>query len=172
MKSHFMMKKNETGSVPNKLRENVAFRLETERIRRKLTHKEFVILIRSGAPDERFSYGTYIKTHRRENNVTLRTLDHIAQTLGITIADLLYGEETAPDWARKLDAAALRLRLSKQLEKARESRGIPQVTFAKYLNIAEVTYGKIMHQKTNFTVDTVAVIAAGVGKSPVEFLFG
>ena len=97
------MKTDEHGIVLNPLRAAVAARLEKERAKRDVTHKDLVELLRRGTPDGKFSYGTYIKTLRQENNVTLRTLAHMAATLDISIADFLYGEASAPQWTRKMD---------------------------------------------------------------------
>jgi transcriptional regulator with XRE-family HTH domain len=171
VRSYTTIQTDADGLVLNPLREKVAKRLETERVRRKLTQKDFVCLLRQGMPDRRFSYDTYIRTARRSNNITLSSLERMACTLNITIADFLYGAETAPDWVRRLDGPDLRALLSHRLEKAREQSAGTQADFAGRLGIAEKTYRKIIRQKTNFTIDTVTVIANSVGETPLAFLF-
>jgi len=171
VRSYTTIKTDADGLILNPLREKVAKRLETERFTRKLTQKAFVCMLRQGMPDRRFSYETYIRTARRSNNITLGSLERMARTLDITIADFLYGAETAPDWAKRLDGADLRALLSRRLEQARERSVGTQADFAERLGIAEKTYRKIVRQKTNFTIDTLTVIANGVGETPLAFLF-
>ena len=172
MKSHYKMVADEGGSIPNPLRANIAECLENERAKRKLNRKEFVALLREDAPDKRFSYGTYINTIHKRNNITLRSLEHIAKTLNISIGDLLHGKQPAPVWVRKLTALDIRTLLAIEAEKARDARGMSKVGFAKFLGLAEVTYGKLSDKKANFTIDTVAAIAISLEKAPLEFLFG
>jgi len=171
VKTHYRMHADENGVVPNPLRENISKRLEIERSLRKLTRKEFVNLLRQDAPQQRFSYGTYIKTVNCDNNITLRSLEQISQTLKISIGELLHGDQAAPNWIKSLNSRDLRLLFAVQSEKAREHMGLPKVAFAKFLGIAEVTYGKITDKRSNFTVDTIAIIAFGIDKDPLEFLF-
>lgn len=166
------MRTDEHGIVLNPLRAAVASRLETERAKRDITHKELVELLRRGTPDGKFSYGTYIKTLRQENNVTLRTLAHMAATLDIAIADFLYGDAAAPDWTRKMDTGSIRQRLAMRLELAREKRNLHRYKFAKFLGVGEVTYFKLERGAANVTVDTIAVVAKALDQEPLDFLFG
>ncbi|MFK3668502.1 hypothetical protein ACI2JN_25085 [Ochrobactrum teleogrylli] len=165
------MQADESGVVPNPLRGYIATRLEIERNLRQLTRKEFVSLLRQDAPQQRFSYGTYIRTVNGNNNITLRSLEHISQTLNISIGELLHGDHATPNWVKSLNTRDLRLLFAVQSEKARENLGLTKVAFAKFLGIAEVTYGKITDKRANFTVDTIAIVAFGVEKDPLEFLF-
>ncbi|PJO48218.1 transcriptional regulator [Ochrobactrum sp. MYb29] len=166
------MAADEGGAVPNPLRDNIAICLENERAKRKLNRKQFVALLREDAPEKRFSYGTYINTINKKNNITLRSLEHIAKTLDISIGDLLYGKQPAPAWVRKLNALDIRTLLAIEAEKARDARRMSKVGFANFLGLAEVTYGKISDKKANFTIDTIAAIAIGLEMKPLKFLFG
>lgn len=166
-----LMKKDLHGNVANPLRPLIAKGLEKARNNRGLTQKDFVDFLRDGTPDGKFSYGTYIKTIQEKNNITLKSLSEIANTLKISVADLMFGENDAPEWTRSLNDMALRYRLALQLERIREKRAMTRVAFAKLIGIAEVTYNKLEHGRSNVTIDTIAAIALSLGVDPLEFLF-
>lgn len=172
VRNHPAITKNEHGVVANPLRSAIAARLELERQKREVTHKELVAMLRRGTPDGKFSYGTYVKTARQQNNITLKTLTHMAATLGITIADFLFGTEKAQAWMRKLDSDSIRRRLAIRIEVAREKHGLHRYEFAKYLGIAEATYFKIERGTANISVDTITAIAKALNLEPLELLFG
>ena len=104
------MKRDDGGVVNNPLRANIALTLERERARRGLSHMHMAELFRT-AEGEKLAYRTYIQTVRQKNNVTLTTLQIMANGLQVSFAGLLAGGKKVPEWAHRLDDYAIRKRL-------------------------------------------------------------
>ncbi|WP_244840110.1 hypothetical protein [Mesorhizobium sp. 131-2-5] len=60
----------------------------------------------------KLAYRTDIQTVRQKNNVTLTTLQIMANGLQVSFAGLLAGGKKVPEWAHRLDDNAIRKRLA------------------------------------------------------------
>ncbi|TKB25716.1 MAG: transcriptional regulator, partial [Mesorhizobium sp.] len=102
---------NEAGEVNNPLRDNIAWFLEAERQKRELPHQHMAGLFKT-SPGQGLAYRTYIRTMRKRNNVTLRTVEQMAQALEVSIATILVGGAELEPWAHKLTEKSIRARLA------------------------------------------------------------
>jgi hypothetical protein len=84
---HRFMPINEDGTAANPLRAYIARVIERERRERRLKHKEMLLLFRKNA-DHRLGLSTYYKTLHRKNNLTLSTVQILADGLGLSVAHL------------------------------------------------------------------------------------
>ncbi|WP_256754667.1 helix-turn-helix transcriptional regulator [Mesorhizobium sp. Mes31] len=168
MRAHRFIKRDEEGAVVNPLRSNVAAFLESERKRRKLFHQDMAALLRSG---EGLSYRTYIQTCRRNNNVTLRTLESMARALGVSIAAMLAGDAKIEDWAHALGDDDIRRRLADVINNERLNRRLLRKEMAELMGVAQMTYIKLERGQGNISVDTIAGIAGALERDPATFLF-
>lgn len=164
------MKRDDGGVVNNPLRANIALTLERERARRGLSHMHMAELFRT-AEGEKLAYRTYIQTVRQKNNVTLTTLQIMANGLHVSVAELLYGGKKLPEWARQLDETAIRKRLAHIIDMERQRRNMLRYEMAELIGVAEATFMKLERASGNISVDTIAAIAKALKLDPATFLF-
>jgi len=164
------MKRDDGGVVNNPLRVNIALTLERERARRGLTHMHMAELFRT-ADGEKLAYRTYIQTVRQKNNVTLTTLQIMANGLQVSVAGLLAGGKKVPDWAHRLDDNAIRKRLAHIIDFERQRRTLHRYEMATLIGVAEATFTKLERASGNVSVDSIAAIAKALKLDPATFLF-
>lgn len=164
------MKRDDDGVVDNPLRTNIAATLERERARRALPHMHMAELFRT-AEGQKLAYRTYIQTVRRRNNVTLTTLQMMANSLDVSVAELLVGSEELPEWARRLDDTSIRQRLAQIINTERNRRNLLRYEMADLIGVAEATFVKLERASGNISVDTIAAIAKTLEFDPATFLF-
>ncbi|MEI9425379.1 helix-turn-helix domain-containing protein [Mesorhizobium sp. Cs1299R1N1] len=161
---------NEAGGVNNPLRDNIAAFLDAERRKRKLRHQDMAELFKT-APGQGLAYRTYIRTTRKRNNVTLRTLEHMAQALQVSIATLLGGGAEVEPWAHKLTEKSIRTRLAAIINSERERRNLVRYQMAELLGVSDITFTKLERAAGNVSVDTIAAVGEALGRDPATFLF-
>jgi transcriptional regulator with XRE-family HTH domain len=164
------MKRDDGGVVNNPLRANIALTLERERARRGLSHMHMAELFRT-PEGEKLAYRTYIQTVRQKNNVTLTTLQIMANGLEVSFAGLLAGGKKVPEWAHRLDDNAIRKRLAHIIDFERQRRNLHRYEMAELIGVAEATYMKLERASGNISVDTIAAIAKALKLDPATFLF-
>lgn len=164
------MKRNDDGVVDNPLRANIATTLERERARRALPHMHMAELFRT-AEGQKLAYRTYIQTVRQRNNVTLTTLQMMASSLGMSVAELLVGDKRLPEWACQLDETSIRQRLSHIINTERKGRNLFRYEMADLIGVAEATFVKLERASGNVSIDTIAAIAKTLELDPATFLF-
>ncbi|OWK20059.1 hypothetical protein AJ88_35785 [Mesorhizobium amorphae CCBAU 01583] len=164
------MKRDDGGVVNNPLRANIALTLERERARRGLSHMHMAKLFRT-AEGEKLAYRTYIQTVRQKNNVTLTTLQIMANGLHVSVAELLSGGKKLPEWAHQLDETAIRKRLANIIDMERQRRNMFRYEMAELIGVAEATFMKLERASGNISVDTIAAIAKALKLDPATFLF-
>lgn len=170
MRIHRFMLPNEAGEVNNPLRDNIAWFLETERRRRKLRHQHMAELFKT-SPGQGLAYRTYIRTMRKRNNVTLRTVEQMAQALEVSIATLLVGDAAVEPWAHKLTEKSIRARLAAIINSERKRRNLVRYQMAELLGVSEITFTKLERASGNISVDTIAAVGEALGRDPATFLF-
>ncbi|MER9949634.1 helix-turn-helix transcriptional regulator [Mesorhizobium sp. M0047] len=170
VRTHRFMRRNGNGEVDNPLRSNIATVLEAERRRRRLRHQDMAQLFHT-SPGEGLAYRTYIKTARRRNNVTLRTLDMMARSLRISIAALLTARTDIEPWVHELEDHSIRRRLGAILNSERARRNLLLYQMAELIGVSEITFGKLERGAGNVSVDTIAGIAKSLCLDPTTFLF-
>ncbi|WP_258052413.1 helix-turn-helix domain-containing protein [Mesorhizobium sp. INR15] len=156
--------------VDNPLRANIALTLERERARRGLSHMHMAELFRT-PEGEKLAYRTYIQTVRQKNNVTLTTLQIMANGLEVSVAGLLVGGKKVPEWAHRLDDNAIRKRLAHIIDFERQRRTLHRYEMATLIGVAEATFTKLERASGNVSVDTIAAIAKALKLDPAAFLF-
>ncbi|TIN16221.1 MAG: helix-turn-helix transcriptional regulator [Mesorhizobium sp.] len=161
---------NEEGEVNNPLRDNIAALLDTERRKRKLRHQQMAELFKT-SPGQGLAYRTYIRTTKKRNNVTLRTLEQMAQALQVSIATLLVGGAEVEPWAHKLSEKSIRARLADIIKSERERRNLVRYQMAELLGVSEITFTKLERADGNVSIDTIAAIGEALGRDPATFLF-
>jgi transcriptional regulator with XRE-family HTH domain len=161
---------NEAGEVNNPLRHNIGSFLETERRRRKLRHQQMAGLFKT-SPGQGLAYRTYIRTAKKRNNVTLRTIEQMAQAMQVSIATLLVGSAEVEPWAHKLTEKSIRARLANIINSERERRNLFLYQMAELLGVSEITLNKLAEADGNVSVDTIAAVGKALGRDPVTFLF-
>ncbi|RWX59468.1 XRE family transcriptional regulator [Mesorhizobium sp. M4B.F.Ca.ET.089.01.1.1] len=161
---------NEAGEVNNPLRDNIGSFLEIERRRRKLRHQQMAELFKT-SPGQGLAYRTYIRTTRKRNNVTLRTVEHMAQALQVSIATLLVGGAEVEPWAHNLTEKSIRGRLAGIINSERERRNLLRYQMAELLGVSEITLNKLADADGNVSVDTIAAIGEALSRDPATFLF-
>ncbi|MER8823224.1 helix-turn-helix domain-containing protein [Mesorhizobium sp. M0991] len=164
------MKRDDAGVVNNPLRANIALTLERERAKRGLSHMHMAELFRT-ADGEKLAYRTYIQTVRQKNNVTLTTLQIMAEGLQVSFAELLAGGKKVPEWAHRLDDNAIRKRLARIIDFERQRRTLHRYEMAELIGVAEATFTKLERASGNISVDTIAAIAKALKLNPATFLF-
>ncbi|WP_036263596.1 helix-turn-helix transcriptional regulator [Mesorhizobium sp. WSM2561] len=164
------MQPNEAGEVNNPLRDNIAAFLETERRKRKHRHQDMAELFKT-SPGQGLAYRTYIRTTKKRNNVTLRTLENMAQALQVSIATLLVGGAEVEPSAHKLTEKSIRTRLAAIINSERERRNLLRYQMAELLGISEITFTKLERATGNVSVDTIAAVGEALGRDPATFLF-
>lgn len=164
------MKRDDGGVVNNPLRANIALTLERERARRGLSHMHMAELFRT-PEGEKMAYRTYIQTVRQKNNVTLTTLQVMANGLQLSVAGLLIGGKKVPEWAHRLDDNAIRKRLAYIIDFERQRRTLHRYEMATLIGVAEATFTKLERASGNVSVDTIAAIAKALKLDPATFLF-
>jgi transcriptional regulator with XRE-family HTH domain len=164
------MKRDNDGVVDNPLRANIATTLERERARRALPHMHMAELFRT-AEGQKLAYRTYIQTVRQRNNVTLTTLQMMASSLDLAVAELLVGSEELPEWVHRLDETSIRQRLAHIINTERKQRNILRYEMAELIGVAEATFVKLERASGNVSVDTIAAIAKALELDPATFLF-
>lgn len=170
MRLHRFMKRDDGGVVNNPLRANIALTLERERARRGISHMHMAELFRT-AEGEKLAYRTYIQTVRQKNNVTLTTLQVMANGLQLSFAGLLAGGKKVPEWAHRLDDNAIRKRLAHIIDFERQRRTLHRYEMAELIGVAEATFTKLERASGNVSVDTIAAIAKALKLDPATFLF-
>jgi len=164
------MKRDDAGLVNNPLRANIAVTLERERAKRGLSHMHMAELFRT-ADGEKLAYRTYIQTVRQKNNVTLTTLQVMANGLQLSVAGLVIGGKKVPEWAHRLDDNAIRKRLAHIIDFERQRRTLHRYEMATLIGVAEATFTKLERASGNVSVDTIAAIAKALKLDPATFLF-
>ncbi|MBB6414178.1 helix-turn-helix domain-containing protein [Mesorhizobium sangaii] len=165
------MKRDDAGAVNNPLRANIALTLERERAKRGLSHMHMAELFRT-AEGEKLAYRTYIQTVRQKNNVTLTTLQIMANGLHVAVAELLSGgKKKLPERAHQLDETAIRRRLAHIIDMERQRRNMLRYEMAELIGVAEATFMKLERASGNISVDTIAAIAKALKLDPATFLF-
>ncbi|MER9566119.1 MULTISPECIES: helix-turn-helix transcriptional regulator [unclassified Mesorhizobium] len=164
------MKRDDAGAVDNPLRVNIATVLERQRAKRGLSHMHMAELFRT-PEGEGLAYRTYIQTVRQKNNVTLTTLQIMANGLQVSVAELLSGGKKVPEWAHQLDETAIRKRLARIIDMERQRRNMLRYEMAKLIGVAEATFMKLERASGNISVDTIAAIAKALKLDPRTFLF-
>ncbi|WP_292502330.1 helix-turn-helix transcriptional regulator [Mesorhizobium sp.] len=154
----------------NPLRDNIAAVLDTERRKRKLRHQQMAELFKI-SPGQGLAYRTYIRTTKKRNNVTLRTLEQMAQALQLSIATLLVGGAEVEPWAHRLSEKSIRARLAGIINSERERRNLVRYQMAELLGVSEITFTKLERADGNVSVDTIAAIGEALGRDPATFLF-
>ncbi|RWI89898.1 MAG: XRE family transcriptional regulator [Mesorhizobium sp.] len=154
----------------NPLRDNIAAFLEAERRKRKLRHQAMAELFKT-SPGQGLAYRTYIRTTRRRNNVTLRTVEQMAEALQVSIATLLLGGVAVEPWAHKLTEKSIRARLAAIINNERERRNLARYQMAELLGVSEITFTKLERATGNVSIDTIAAIGEALGRDPATFLF-
>lgn len=170
MRLHRFMDRDDAGLVNNPLRINIALTLERERAKRGLSHMHMAELFRT-AEGEKLAYRTYIQTVRQKNNVTLTTLQIMANGLHVSVAELLSGGKKLPEWAHQLDETAIRKRLAHIIDMERQRRNMLRYEMAELIGVAEATFMKLERASGNISVDTIAAIAKALKLDPTMFLF-
>ncbi|BAB54616.1 helix-turn-helix domain-containing protein [Mesorhizobium japonicum] len=170
VRTHRFMKRNGKGEVDNPLRANIATVLEAERRQRRLRHQDMAKLFHT-SPGKGLAYRTYIKTARRKNNVTLRTLDMMARSLRISIATLLTAKTDIEPWVHELGDQSIRKRLGAIINSERERRNLLRYQMAELIGVSEITFAKLERGAGNISVDTIAGIAKSLCLDPTAFLF-
>lgn len=170
MRLHRFMKRDDGGVVNNPLRANIALTLERERARRGLSHMHMAELFRT-AEGEKLAYRTYIQTVRQKNNITLTTLQIMADGLHMSVAALLSGGKKLPELAHQLDEIAIRKRLAHIIDMERQRRNLLRYEMAELIGVAEATFMKLERANGNISVDTIAAIARALKLDPATFLF-
>ncbi|TIV50083.1 MAG: helix-turn-helix transcriptional regulator [Mesorhizobium sp.] len=161
---------NEAGEVNNPLRDNIAWFLEAERQKRELPHQHMAELFKTSS-GQGLAYRTYIRTMRKRNNVTLRTVEQMAQALEVSIATLLVGGAKLKPWAHKLTEKSIRARLADIIISERERRKLLRYQMAELLGVSEITFTKLERAAGNISVDTIAAVGDALGRDPATFLF-
>ncbi|KQU81793.1 hypothetical protein ASD12_32435 [Mesorhizobium sp. Root102] len=164
------MKRDKKGRTDNPLRTNIARLLREERRSRGIRHQDMAKLLHA-APGEGLAYRTYIRTVERRNNITLTTLEHMAQALGLSIADFLAGQADIETWAHRLDANSILARLGQIINNQRKQRDLFCYQMAELLGVSEATFTKLQRGTGNVSVDTIAAVANVLGRNPATFLF-
>lgn len=170
MRIHRFMLPNEAGEVNNPLRDNIAWFLEAERRKRKLRHQHMAELFKT-SPGQGLAYRTYIRTMRKRNNVTLRTVEQMAQALEVSIATLLVGGAAVEPWAHELTEKSIRARLAAIIDSERKRRNLVRYQMAELLGVSEITFTKLERASGNISVDTIAAVGEALGRDPATFLF-
>lgn len=170
MRIHRFMLPNEAGEVNNPLRDNIAWFLEAERQKRELPHQHMAGLFKT-SPGQGLAYRTYIRTMRKRNNVTLRTVEQMAQALEVSIATILVGGAELEPWAHKLTEKSIRARLADIINSERERRNLLRYQMAELLGVSEITFTKLERAAGNISVDTIAAVGDALGRDPATFLF-
>lgn len=170
MRIHRFMLPNEAGEVNNPLRDNIAWFLEAERQKRELPHQHMAELFKT-SPGQGLAYRTYIRTMRKRNNVTLRTVEQMAQALEVSIATILVGGAELEPWAHKLTEKSIRARLADIINSERERRNLLRYQMAELLGVSEITFTKLERAAGNISVDTIAAVGDALGRDPATFLF-
>lgn len=164
------MKRDDQGVVDNPLRANIAMALERERARRALPHIHMAELFRT-VEGQGLAYRTYIQTMRQKNNITLTTLQFMANVMQVSIAELLAGGKKLPEWAHRLDETSIRERLAHVINTERKRRNMLRYEMAELIGVAEATFMKLERANGNVSVDTIAAIAKALKLDPATFLF-
>ncbi|RRH99691.1 XRE family transcriptional regulator [Mesorhizobium tamadayense] len=161
---------NEAGEVNNPLRDNIAWFLEAEREKRELLHQHMAELFKT-SPGQGLAYRTYIRTMRKQNNVTLRTVEQMARALEVSIATILVGGAKLQPWAHELTEKSIRARLADIINSERERRNLLRYQMAELLGVSEITFTKLERAAGNISVDTIAAVGDALGRDPATFLF-
>ncbi|BAV52588.1 Putative uncharacterized protein (plasmid) [Mesorhizobium loti] len=156
--------------MDNPLRANIAKVLKAERRQRRLRHQDMAQLFHT-SPGKGLAYRTYIKTARRKNNITLRTLDMMARSLRISIATLLTAKTDIEPWVHELGDQAIRRRLGAFINGERDHRNLLRYQMAELIGVSEMTLAKLERGAGNISVDTIAGIAKSLCLDPATFLF-
>lgn len=171
MRAHKLIKKNgKSGEVSNPIRKNIAAFLENER--KALDLNAFQMWQRIRGDDEDFARGTYLDTIRAQNNITLRTLESLADKMNTSIAELFGVTDPTPQM-KSYKADDLHKRLAKFVEQERLTRKMLHREMAAKLEVSYVTYLRIRNEtgNTNMAVDTLAGIALALRVDPITYLF-
>ncbi|WP_292227120.1 helix-turn-helix transcriptional regulator [Mesorhizobium sp.] len=123
------------------------------------------------SPGQGLAYRTYIRTMRKRNNVTLRTVEQMAQALAVSIATLLVGGAAVEPWAHKLTETSIRARLAAIIDSERKRRNLVRHQMAELLGVSEITFTKLERANGNISVDTIAAVGEALGRDPATFLF-
>ncbi|WP_287181352.1 helix-turn-helix transcriptional regulator [Mesorhizobium sp.] len=123
------------------------------------------------SPGQGLAYRTYIRTMRKRNNVTLRTVEQMAQALNVSIATLLVGGAAVEPWAHKLTETSIRARLAAIIDSERKRRNLVRHQMAELLGVSEITFTKLERANGNISVDTIAAVGEALGRDPATFLF-
>lgn len=166
--SHRLIKNGKTGEIVNPIRKNIASFIETER--KQLGLNPYQMWLRLRGDDEGFARATYLDTVSGENNITLRTLESLADKLETSMADLFGVSEPTP-LMKSYKADELHKRLADFVEKERVARKMLRKEIAAKMEVSYVTYLRIMNLRGNMAVDTLAGIAKSLRVDPTTFLF-
>ncbi|WP_292721400.1 helix-turn-helix transcriptional regulator [Mesorhizobium sp.] len=123
------------------------------------------------SPGQGLAYRTYIRTMRKRNNVTMRTVEQMAQALQVSIATLLVGGAAVEPWAHKLTETSIRARLAAIIDSERKRRNLVRHQMAELLGVSEITFTKLERANGNISVDTIAAVGEALGRDPATFLF-
>ncbi|MGX5831962.1 helix-turn-helix domain-containing protein [Mesorhizobium sp. 43Arga] len=123
------------------------------------------------APGQGLAYRAYIRTVRKRNNVTLRTLEQMAKALDLSIAIMLSGDAHIEPWAYVLSAKSICTRLANIIDSERECPNLPRHGMAAPVGVSEVTYSKLERATGNISVDTIAGVAKALDLDPPTFFF-
>lgn len=166
--SHRLIKNGKTGEIVNPIRNNIASFIETER--KRLGLNPYQMWLRLRGDDEGFARATYLDTVSGVNNITLRTLESLADKLETSMADL-FGVKDIEPIMRTYKTDELHKRLADFVEQERLARKMLRKEIAAKMEVSYVTYLRIMNLSGNMAVDTLAGIAKSLRADPVTFLF-
>lgn len=166
--THRLIKNGKSGEVINPIRKNIASFIEKERKQRGLNAHQMWLSLRGD--DEGFARGTYLDTVSGENNITLRTLESLADKLDTSIAEL-FGVKDPTPLMKSYRADDLHKRLANFVEQERQERKMLRKEIAAKIDVSYVTYLRIMNLTGNMAVDTLAGIAKSLRADPIKFLF-
>lgn len=152
------------------MRAQLASVLAAERVRRSLSMQDFVALITSFADGEKFSYRTYFKTMRRDNNLTLKTISLFSRALDISIAELLFPR--TEKWTRTQNEQQIKEHIARALDHYRRKHDLQKKELAQHIGVTVVTFVKTERAEQNLTLDTIEQMADRLRLTPQQLFFG
>jgi DNA-binding XRE family transcriptional regulator len=135
-----------------------------------MTMQDIVAHITAFSEREKFSYRTYFKTIRCEQNLTLRTVGLFSHALDVSIAELLFPQ--TKKWMRIQNEQDIKRHISRVVERYRVTHKLLRKELAVIIGISMVTYTRIDRAEQNLTLDTIEQMADHIKTPAQDLLFG
>lgn len=135
-----------------------------------MTMQDIVAHITAFSEQEKFSYRTYFKTKRCEQNLTLRTVTLFSHALDVSIAELLFPQ--TKKWMRVQNEQDIKRHISRVVERYRITHKLLRKELAVIIGISMVTYTRIDRAEQNLTLDTIEQMADHIKTPAQDLLFG